>query len=351
MTFPTGWLRDGHLLTRPWIPPEFLINFEALTTRMDHRAATTSALERLASKRRDCRAYGLLEDPDEAFVQIWRLRSELVVADKLLDIGVDLTIGRDTPDLGCRFADRIFGVEVTTRQPTTIEHTLRTRLSEVGSSGPGCIVYLRRSHPPVFTMSSASMNDAVDQIVETVVEGRENLVFLPQVGLVAEIMPGVGIISEARVLSVDDMPGDSPKYWRAAAMEIVSSVGDKARKPYTMDSVLALDVSRLGWCGRWPIDNVWTAAFDDVLDNHCTWGPLKGIVVFRSLLWDRADPAANTLQVVTVRGSDLALLVANLLSSSVTDSAPANAEAAQHRVDQDPTPPGSAPHPCPGGAR
>lgn len=276
MTFPTGWLRDGHLLTQSWVPPEFLINFEALTTRMDHRAATNRALERLASKRRDCRAYGLLEDPDEAFAQIWRLRSELVVADKLLDIGIDLTIGRDTPDFECRFADRTFGVEVTTRQPTTIEYTLRTRLSEVGPSGAGCIVYLRRSQPPVFTMSSASMNDAVDQVVAAVVERRENLVFLPQAGLVAEIMPGVGITTEARVLSVDDMPGDSPEYWRAAAMEIVSSVGNKARKPYTMDSVLALDVSRLGWCGKWPIDNVWTAAFDDVLDNHCTWGPLKG---------------------------------------------------------------------------
>ncbi|MGH3869188.1 MAG: hypothetical protein ACRDQ4_24365 [Pseudonocardiaceae bacterium] len=70
MTFPTGWLRDGHLLAQSWIPPEFLIDFEALTTRLDHRAATTRSLERLASKRRDCRAYGLLEDPDEAFAQI-----------------------------------------------------------------------------------------------------------------------------------------------------------------------------------------------------------------------------------------------------------------------------------------
>jgi hypothetical protein len=309
-------MNNGHLFTRPGIPPEFLVNFEALTDRLDHRAATNPRLDRLASKRKYCRGYGVREDLDEAFAQLWRLRSELVVADKLLDIGVDLTIGCATPDLECLFAGREFGVEVTTRLPTSIERALRSRLAEVAPSGAGCIVYLRRRQSPKFTMSPESMRDAVDQVVAAVVEKREHLVFLPQAGLVAEIMPGEVATTEARVLCIDDMPGDSQEYWRAAALQIIPSVTDKACKTYSMDSVLALDISRLGWCGKWPIDTVWTAAFDDVLDNKCTRGPLKGIVVFRSWLWDRANPELNTLQVVTVRGGDLAMLVATLLSSS-----------------------------------
>jgi hypothetical protein len=305
---------NGHLFMRPWIPPEFLVNFEALTARLDHRAATNPRLDRLASKRKDCRRYGLREDLDEAFAQLWRLRSELVVADKLLDVGVDLMIGRDTPDFECLLAGREFGVEVTTRLPTAIEHALRSRLAEVAPPGAGCIVYLRRTQPLVSKVSHALMRDAVDQVVAAVVEKCEHLVFLHQVGLVAEIVPGDVATTEARVLSIDDMPGDSQEYWRTAAQEIIPCVAEKACKSYTVDSVLALDVSRLGWCGKWPIDTVWTAAFDDVLDNECTWGPLKGIVVFRSWLWDRANPELNTLQVVTVRGGDLAMLVASLLS-------------------------------------
>lgn len=182
----------------------------------------------------------------------------------------------------------------------------------------------------MFTMSPELMRDAVDQVVAAVVGGHDYLVFLPQVGLVAEIMPGVGVTTEALVLSVDDMPGDSEEYWQAAALQMVSSIKDKASKRYTMDSVLALDVSRLGWCGKWPIDTRWTAAFDDVLKSNCAWGPLKGIVVFRSWLWDRADPAVNTLQVVTVRGGDLAMLVATLLSSLSTGRALSNAESVKH---------------------
>jgi len=35
VTFPAGWIDQGRLFTRPWIPPEFPVNFEALTTFLD----------------------------------------------------------------------------------------------------------------------------------------------------------------------------------------------------------------------------------------------------------------------------------------------------------------------------
>jgi hypothetical protein len=125
-----GWPR--HLFGQPWIPSEFSTNLEALTARLDQRADT---LVRLASKRRESRSYGLLPDQDDAFDQLWRLQSELVVADKLLDIGVEVTIGHNSPDLECPLGDHRFGVEVTTRCPVTIEHALRTRLAAICSSG------------------------------------------------------------------------------------------------------------------------------------------------------------------------------------------------------------------------
>jgi hypothetical protein len=30
--FPCRWVDEDHLFTRPWIPPEFPVNFEVLTT-------------------------------------------------------------------------------------------------------------------------------------------------------------------------------------------------------------------------------------------------------------------------------------------------------------------------------
>jgi hypothetical protein len=80
-----------------------------------------------------------------------------------------------------------------------------------------------------------------------------------------------------------EMPHDWDAHWRAAAREITDTVGGKARKTYAVDSALAIDVSRLGWAGRWPADPSWTAIFGQVLDD-CDWGPLKGIILFRSPL-------------------------------------------------------------------
>lgn len=319
VTISPEWIGTGHLLSQPWIPAEFVANTAALTARLDQRAASPHSLGRLASKRRDFRAYGQLPDADAAFDQLWRLRSELVVADRLLDAGVEVTIGRETPDPECSWTDWTFGVEITTRHPAEIEYTLRSRLSELGQSGAGCIVYLRRTEPLIFTMPPGAMHSAVERVVQAVIAGDQAVVALPEAGFTARIVQGAGILPQAHVATEDmPFPGHSTSYWSTLARQIITSVQEKASKTYTIPSVLALDISRLGWCGKWPIDVSWTKAFDDVLDKDCTWGPLTGVVLFRSWLWDHSDPTTNTLQVVTVRGSDVAYLVAALLSTSPT---------------------------------
>lgn len=318
MTISTDWVGPSHLFERPWIPPEFLTNVEALTARLDQRADT---LARLASKRRDFRSYGLLPDQDEAFDQLWRLRSELVVADKLLDVDVEVTIGRDSPDLECRLGDRRFGVEITTRYPVTIEHALRTRLAAICSSGQGCVVFLRRQQPLVFTIHDNARRAAVEQVVAAVVDSTAPVVSLnlAETGFTAEIVRGAAITSEHHVVVENDMPLHDADYWPTLAHEIITSVRDKAAKTYSMDSVLALDITRLGWTGQWPITVEATSAFDTVLDNYqAEWGPLKGVVLFRSWMWDQTDPAANTVQLFTFRGGDMARMVAALLCVTVS---------------------------------
>lgn len=294
MTISTDWVGPGLLFGRPWIPSEFLTNLEALTARLDQRA---DILVRLASKRREFRSYGLLPDQDDAFDQLWRLRSELVVADKLLDIGVEVSIGHDSPDLECRLGDRLFGVEVTTRYPVTIEHALRTRLAAICSSGRGCVISLRRQQPLVFTIRENARCAAVEQVVAAVVDGTAPVICLnlAETGFTAQIVRGAAITSEHHVVVENDMPLRDADYWSTLAREIITSVRDKAAKTYSMDSVLALDITRLGWTGRWPITAGASSAFDTVLDNYqAEWGPLKGVVLFRSWMWDQTDPAANT---------------------------------------------------------
>jgi hypothetical protein len=132
----------------------------------------------------------------------------------------------------------------------------------------------------------------------------------PQAAMVAEVMPGMGMGLEVSVPA--EMPHDWDAHWRAAARELTSTVHGKAGKAYAVDSVLAIDVSRLGWAGRWPADPSWTTIFAQVIDE-CDWGPLKGIILFRSPLWDHADPAVQVLEPLCVRGDDMALLVTALL--------------------------------------
>lgn len=142
MTLSLDWAGRDHLPRQPWIPPEFVTNFGELTTRLDGHE---TGLVRLKSKRKDCRSYGSLASQDEAEEQLLRLRAELIVADRLLDVGVGVEIRPDTPDLKCRFEGHDFGVEVATRQPKTIEQGLRARLAEIGGSGPGSEIHLRRA--------------------------------------------------------------------------------------------------------------------------------------------------------------------------------------------------------------
>jgi hypothetical protein len=100
-----------------------------------------------------------------------------------------------------------------------------------------------------------------------------------------------------------EMPHDWDAHWRAAR-EITDTVGGKARKTYAVDSALAIDVSRLGWAGRWPADPSWTAIFGQVLDD-CDWGPLKGIILFRSPPFGPTSPKAQIFEPLCGRGSEM----------------------------------------------
>lgn len=142
---------------------------------------------------------------------------------------------------------------------------------------------------------------------------------LTDTGFTAQIVREAALTSEHHMVVENDMPLHDADYWPTLARELITSVREKAAKTYTMNSVLALDVTRLGWAGQWPITQEAVSAFDSELDNHRSeWGPLKGVVVFRSWMWDQADPAANTIQLVTFRGDDIAQLVAVLLRATVS---------------------------------
>lgn len=61
---------------------------------------------------------------------------------------------------------------------------------------------------------------------------------------------------------------DWDAHWRAAARELTGTVVGKAKKNYAVDSVLAIDVSRLGCAGPWPANPSWTAIFGRVFDDR-----------------------------------------------------------------------------------
>jgi hypothetical protein len=90
--FPAGRTGEGHLLTEPWVPPEFLENLSVLLGRLDQHDPAG-----LAHNREEFRKYGHRPGRHEAYVQLPEARAELVVAVKLLGAGAGLKIRRDTP--------------------------------------------------------------------------------------------------------------------------------------------------------------------------------------------------------------------------------------------------------------
>lgn len=306
VTLPAEWIgTNGHVLTEPWIPPEFLENLDVLLSRLDQHDPGG-----LAHKREEFRKYGQRAGRHEAFAQLLEARAELIVAWKLLSAGAKLKIRKDTPDFECQIAGRCFGVEVTTRARDDIDGVLRARLRDALPGANDCMIRLRRLEPPVFKLPPGQLDAIVQQITEAVATGQHASLPFPQAAMVAEVMPGMGIGLEVSVPA--EMPHDWDAHWRAAARELTNTVQGKAGKAYAVDSVLAIDVSRLGWAGQWPADSSWTTIFAQVLDE-CDWGPLKGIILFRSPLWNHTDPAAQMLEPLCVRGDDMALLVTALL--------------------------------------
>jgi hypothetical protein len=284
---------------------ELLENLEVLLDCLDRHD-----LAGLARKRQEFRVYGHRPGRNEAFAQLLEARAELVVAAKLLEAGAEVIIRTDTPDFDCRINGQRFGVEVTTRARDDIDGVLRARLRDALAGTTDCMVYLRRQEPPVFKLPPAQLDQIVQQIIEAVAAGHETSITFREAALVAEVMPGMGLGPEVNVPA--EMPHDWGAHWRAAARELIGTIGGKAAKAYVVDSVLAVDVSRLGWAGRWPADPSWTAIFGDVVDS-CDWGALTGVILFRSPLFDAADPKAQVIEPLCVRGGHMAALVAALL--------------------------------------
>jgi len=202
----------------------------------------------LARKRKEFRAYGHQPGRHHAYAQLLEARAELVVAAKLLGAGVELQIRKDTPGFDCQIHGKHFGVKVPTRARDDMDGVLRARLRDALPDAMSCVIYLRRLEPPVFKLPPAQLDAIVQRITTAVATGQHTSITFPEAALVAEVMPGMGVGPEVSVPA--EMPHDWDAHWRAAARELTETIRGKAAKTYAVDSVLAIDVSRLGWAGR-----------------------------------------------------------------------------------------------------
>lgn len=308
------------MVHEPWFPDWFGDVLAGLITELE---AGVPSSDGLGSKRKAFRTQGQIPGEDwegsmperllateQAFDQMLRQRSELLVGVQLLRAGVLTGMPHETPDFECRLGDRVFGVEVTTRTRQEAATALHDVLERGMWNGPDVLVTLKRTGELLFSISPEKTAEAggrvIAQINELVAAAKGEPVFgsvqVPELRLSAVVQSNPGFCGPMMRVNFEPLLGEDmwDHHWTYAAKQIKDPIMKKRDKVHSVPSIVVMDVSRLGEAGRMPVGarrlfdvtagaqpaEPWTNEFQQVLDG-LELGKLRGALLVRSDLRSR----------------------------------------------------------------
>jgi hypothetical protein len=254
---PAEWTgAGGHVRLERWIPPHIRDGFAELIPELE--AAAPEGLAGARNRFRDnCRI-----DQGQGLNQLLNQRFELLVAAQLQRAGALTRIRPDTPDFDCRWEEHEFGVEATTRARQEVGAALEEALEWGLWDGPGVNMTLLRSGKLLFSekpeviagISNRVIAEVKKRIAHATQQSQFGNVAVPQLGLTAMWRAGMGIsmpgarVTYQSVLIFTDEEWDH--HWKMATLQVKDTIEEKGGKPYSLPSIVVVDVSRLGEASR-----------------------------------------------------------------------------------------------------
>jgi hypothetical protein len=269
------------------MPPLIRDGLAELIAELD--AAAPEGLPGARSRFRDCRP-----DKGQGDNRLLHLRFELLVAAQLQRAGALSRIRSDTPDFDCRWGEHQFGVEVTTRARDEVGAALEAALERCLWHGPDVNVTLMRTGKLLFSERPGEIARIADQVSgeirKSIADAGEQFgnVSKPELGLTAmwragmESTPGMRVSYQSVLVFTDE---EWTHHWKMATLQVKDTLEEKGRKPYSLPSIVVVDVSQLGETSRL-LSAEGIAKYQDVLDN-CDLGNLRGALLVKTTLTSR----------------------------------------------------------------
>jgi hypothetical protein len=295
---PVAWTgSSGHLLHEQWTPPWIRDGLAALISELEAAAPPGLNATRTAFRQQGQMAKVNAESPtlrrDTAISHLLDQRVELLVAVKLIRVGVLTRISKQTPDFECSWQGSAFGIEVTTRARREVGSAMHDLLEEGLADGPNIEIILARSDKLLFSEDPVKTAAIADRVVTAIKERATaaagepvtGSVPIPELGLTA-VLHDTGTFSAPGMRVTYEPPLTDEQWehhWKMATLQVKDPIEKKGRKAYARPSIVVLDVSRLAAVGKAPADASWMGKFQDALDA-CELGNLSGALVVRSEL-------------------------------------------------------------------